>query len=349
MKTLYLFVSRIRQYYVRNKVIFLLFMIGGVLNAITLAFCYGNALPSILNRETKDPAYREYFVYYDQGQLTEEDLFKFLNHPLIQACSFDGRLDSAGTTAVVGDYPLTLIEGTLEFTGPYQILMPMKSGLQIGDTFQFLGEEFETIGIIKMPTSLQRPVIPYDTFLSLCGGVENTTGLYFYSTEVQQWENDLVLAWAAEALPFSNSSPVFALFSLYADANETAYYLPLICITTFLGVFAFTVLLYNMIKSAAKENIISMIVGASKVRVAIWSFAEALILGVSANILGFLLHWALYQPVFTKLNLATHLTYYFEDYCLLTLMILIFSLITTLPVLFKQLRLSPIAARRSHM
>ena len=73
MKFFFLLRKRLAQYYMKNKVIFLLFVLGGALNAIVFCFSYGNLLPAMTNRGSQEIQYREYFVRYFDGVKSLEE------------------------------------------------------------------------------------------------------------------------------------------------------------------------------------------------------------------------------------------------------------------------------------
>jgi len=134
MKTLYILGSRISQYYKKNKLLFLLFLLGGILNAVSMIYCYGNLLPYIRDRASMDLKYRDYTVSFQYWETDErgsaigdtpitnlpdpEDVLSFIAEPLLEGCEITAQNSVCTST---GNYPYTVVRGTTEFTGPYQV------------------------------------------------------------------------------------------------------------------------------------------------------------------------------------------------------------------------------------
>lgn len=62
MKKMYLLSHRLLRYFEKNKVIFILFLVGGILSSLTLTYMYENFMPSIANSNSQEIYYREYTV-----------------------------------------------------------------------------------------------------------------------------------------------------------------------------------------------------------------------------------------------------------------------------------------------
>ena len=78
MKALYLMYSRIKQYFLKNKLVFILFVLGGMLNTIMLSYCYGNLLTVVLTRNSTDQSYMTYTYNYKDGTVTADEVKAFL-------------------------------------------------------------------------------------------------------------------------------------------------------------------------------------------------------------------------------------------------------------------------------
>ena len=357
MKTLYLIGSRLRQYVLKNKVLFVLLLIGGILNGIGMAYCYGNLLPVIAARDSQDPVYRSYFLAYQESVpgvefVPSEDsvdlatIEKLKNHPLIESCIFTN--DNDYVFAYDENCPKLMLGGTDNFTAPYQVIVYEKDKANIGDTISLRGHAFEVIGKCKFASGGY--LIPYDTYVSLGYG-ESTFRMYIVAKErysIHHPSQDPVLALLGEMFPGS----YFEKSSIGEEGQQQLetliVKLPGIVLNAFMTMLAYVFLLRYLVDSLLNETIVSIIVGASRLRMTVYIFWEAILLSVIANGAGLFVHWALYQPVFEKINLATELRYYLSDYALLLGVIVAFSLIITIPFAMKYLRLSPVAAKREH-
>lgn len=105
VKTITLVLSRIRQYAVKNKIVFILFIIGGVLNSVIFIYLYGNLRPVMRNYNSTDYYYRRYEVIFswqdmeapdgsiggciiispDKNYITEEDIDKLIDTGLFES------------------------------------------------------------------------------------------------------------------------------------------------------------------------------------------------------------------------------------------------------------------------
>lgn len=358
MKTLYLIGSRLRQYILKSKLLFILFILGGILNGIGMSYCYGNLLPLVAERDSDNAKYRGYFIAYQElgsggsgwqpaiESVGLETVEKLKNHPLIESCIFTN--DSDYVCAYDENYPKLMLSGTDQFTGPYQTLVYEKHEANVGDIINLRGHEYEVIG--KCSFGFPGCLIPYDTYVSLGYG-ESTFRMSAVAKErysARYPAQDPILKLLEELFPGSYRQKENAATEEQQEIETFIVELPGIVLNAFMTMLAYVFLLRYLIDSLLDETIVSIIVGASRLRMTVYIFWEAFLLSVSANGLGLLVHWLLYKPLFQKLNLAAELVYHASDYLLLLGGIVAFSLVITIPFALKYLRLSPIAARREH-
>ena len=83
MKTIIILYNRLKGYFLNNKTVFILFVIGGILNAIMLSFFYGNMLSFKKNEHSTASFYRKYTVTLDRS-LTEDQLAAIETSELIE-------------------------------------------------------------------------------------------------------------------------------------------------------------------------------------------------------------------------------------------------------------------------
>lgn len=346
MKTLYLMWSRVRQYFRNNRLLFLLFFLGGALNAIMVIYGYGNLLPMVSQRNSADWDRREYSIIFENTAPDMETVEAFSENPLVHSCAY---VVEEGVRTCDPEYPLTKISGSLNFTEPYQMIVNYtigKNEATVGDQVDYCGKAFTVIGVA---TDFYggNLYIPYDTFLELgCG--ERITRINLFSAQRQEPGNDQVLKLIEETFPKATHVGGAATSLAQDDIRLTAFTLCVILVNAFLAVLAYLFLLRYIIDSQMTENLVSVIVGASRARLTVYIFWETLLLSMIANGVGLLLHWALYRSVFSKLNISAELSYRAEDYFFVYLMLVALSLATTIPFVLKYLKLSPIAARREH-
>lgn len=338
MKSLCLLLGRLKQYCVKNKLIFTLFLIGGMLNAVSLTYCYGNLLPSVANKNSEASHYRNYSVSFKNQLPQVEDIERFLADPLVESYAL-----TAGNNvyACGGNYPMIRISGSLAFTQPYQVIAPMMTDCALGEHIILYDHSFEVIGI---SSDSERYFIPYETYISL-GLMPKTTRINAYATYRQDPLADQMYRLIQTRFPYSTEGGM-RYEATMADAYASEIFFRRILINTFLAVLAYSFLLNYIMDALTNENIISVILGAGKSRMAVQIFWEALILSMAVNGLGFAVHALLYRAVFVKLNIYEHIRYSPGDYCLLGAVMLVLSVIAILPVVIRSVHSTPAAARR---
>ena len=347
MKFFFLLRKRLAQYYMKNKVIFLLFVLGGALNAIVFCFSYGNLLPAMTNRGSQEIQYREYFVRYFDGVKSLEEketaLEEIQNSGLLESVrlcwqennDIDGRLICA---CVYGEPPLVRLKGTLELSAPGQVLVPLSSSADVGSEVTLMGEAFEVVG---QHTS-DEYYISYADFVDTGCKIWQ---IYAAAQERQNFSDDPVEQLLRSTFPDGNIKTP-RIYEL-SDQGLSRYNLTMICSTFLIATVSFMFLLRYLMDSMMDENSASMMVGASKGKLIFLIFCEGLVLFLAVSILGLLLHFVLYTPVFSKLNYAEGLVYRFGDYLRILAGISGIVLVCLIPFLGKYMKLSPIRAYRT--
>lgn len=341
--------KRLTQYYKKNKGMFLLFVLGGAINAIVFCFSYGNLLPAMTNRGSQEIQYREYFVRYFDGVKSLEEketaLEEIQNSGLfesIRLCwqennDIDGRLICA---CVYGEPPLIRLKGTLELSAPGQVLVPLSSSADVGSEVTLMGEAFEVVG---QHTSDEYYISYADFVDSGC----KIWQIYAAAKNRQDFSDDPVEQLLRTTFPDGNiKTPLIYELS---DQGLSRYNLTMICSTFLIATVSFMFLLRYLMDSMMDENIASMMVGASKGRLIFMIFCEGLFLFLGVSILGLLLHYVLYVPVFSRVNYAEGLVYRFNDYLRILSGIFFIVLACLIPFLVKYTKMSPICVYRKHM
>ena len=134
-----------------------------------------------------------------------------------------------------------------------------------------------------------------------------------------------------------------------SDQGLSRYNLTMICSTFLNATVSFKFLHRYLMDSMMDENSASMMVGASKGKLLFLIFCEGLVLFLGVSILGLLLHYALYTPVFSKLNYAEGLVYRLGDYLRILAGICAIVLVCLIPFLGKYMKMSPIRGYRTRL
>lgn len=344
MKMFCLLLNRFKQYFLRNKLLFILFVLGGAINTIAVIYSYGNLMPLVANRNLEDPTYRNYVVTFHEQPAQLDKIEELRSNPLIESCIF-----SEGTNICAFDeaYPMVKLNGVLEFTGPYQVIAPQSANVFPGEEIIIDGTVFQVIGSASCGIA-DVFFIPYDTYLEMGYGT-NISKIRLYAVSRQDVQNDQVIALINSIFPNNTGISSLANTMYQLEARESSQFLAVIVINAFLSVVAYAFLLYYILDSLHQENGIFMILGTTKVRMTVFLLREAIILSALANGIGLLIHRLFYQAVFSDLNITSNLQYTPGDYVFIYLLMLILSLLTSLPLIIRGWKLSPVESRRVHL
>lgn len=297
MKLFYLLLNRFKQYFLRNKLLLVLFVLGGALNTIAVIYSYGNLIPLVANRNLEDPTYRNYVVTFKEQPARLDEIKVLRSSPLIESCIFS---DGHNICAFDEAYPMVKLNGVLEFTGAYQVIAPQTANAFPGDEILINGIAFQVVGSASCGIG-DVYFIPYETYLSMGYGM-NIRQIRLYAVSRQDIQNDKVVALINDIFPNHTGITSLANTMYQLEAKTSSEFLILIIINAFLSVVAYAFLLYYILDSLHRENGIFMILGATKLRVTIFILLEAISLSALANLLGLLIHGLFYKAVFSNLS-----------------------------------------------
>lgn len=159
MKTLFLIRSHLRQHLVRNRVIFILFLIGGIINSIVFCYMYGNFLPAVRNKESTEIYYRRYRasirVARQEGEVyPEEEYNAFLSgiqqvagSDLFESVAIARRTRQSDVRAMVkGEPPVVKTKGSVRTPVGDEVILPFGNRHAIGERVKLFGLELTVIG-----------------------------------------------------------------------------------------------------------------------------------------------------------------------------------------------------------
>ena len=339
MNRLYLLSLRLKQYAAKSRLIFALFVIGGVMNTVAVLYCYGNLLPTVASRNSQDLQYRNYQVVFKQA-VSLNRVEQLLEDPLIAACAFSGQ---DAVYACLGEYSRTFSSGTGTFTGEYQITAPAAYGQSVGDVVRYQGRDFTVIGIIS--SEGPEHVIPYETYLEL-NGTDNILRIHVLAAQRQSLENDLVVKLLQETFPQAEYIGGPTVVINQGEVRTSQIRFVMIAVNALLSVVAYTLLLHYLLSTMRRENVILLVLGISKMELGLFLFREAFLLSASVVGVGIVFHNLFYNQIFVPLNLYPHITYRGADYGVIALLLLSISLVTVIPVTLRETLVTPDGAKR---
>lgn len=368
MKLLRLIQSRLRQYWVTNRLILCLFLVGGILSSVAFAFFYGNMNRYMDYRTSTDTTYRTYSVYLTdhwgtgvprpEPAIFEDHVETLLDNDMVEGIIvgyffvYDDSMEYDIPRGHFGMDAFSRIEakpddqweplglvGSADFEKhPDGAVVPEESVAQIGDTFTIGGKTLTIIG----KYGFYECIVSYETFLELTESVDTMTLL---SKERHPIRNDPMEKLLNEMYPdIFVQSPGHWAESYEKRAVETLVFgigpAYAVSITSFLF------LLRYLMDALLRTTVISRMVGATKGKIFALCLGEAAVLCAVTDAIGLAIHWALYDEVFKKLNSVEDLVYFPEDYLHMFLIMLGLGMAVAALFVRKYAKLSPVASRR---
>ena len=365
MKLLQLISSCVRQYWVNHRLIFLLFLIGGILSSVMFCYFYGNMLAYIGDRTSEEQGFRNYGISGAVSDLpTEEELDSVMDRlkilrqdPMIEAIrlefwfkqypTFEDSIEDAHNMFVsdimaeVGDvyqYPHIMVLGDTDFEAcPNGVILPEGSSSTVGDTIVIAGTELVAIGKDRSDAY----TVSFETFREWKIPVTSITVI---SAERHGPENDPVQKLLEELFPECGISVPEQIS--YAATQEFVPILTVICMVYGASMLAYMFLLRYLMDANLNTTVISRIVGAKKWQILGLCFGEAVALCAFVNGAGIGLHALLYDNLFSKLNKQADMVYLPEDYLYIFLAMMVVGTVVALGFVAKYASLSPAASRR---
>lgn len=368
MKLLQLISSRLKQYWIHNRLILILFLIGGILSSIAFSFFYGNMVRYLDYRTSTDTTYRTYSVYltdyWETGMAKPEPAIfvdqveaLYLNDMVegITVGYFFAYEESVEYDIPRGNFgmdafsriearpddqwePMGLV-GSADFEQyPDGAVVPEESVAQIGDTFTIGGKTLTIIG----KYGFYECIVSYETFLELAKSIDTMTLL------------------TKERHPIYNDPMEKLLTEMYPDifvkspGHWAEYYEKQVVETVVFGIgpayavsiTSFLFLLRYLMDAMLNTTIVSRMVGATKGKIFALCLGEAAVLCAVTDAVGIWIHWALYDEVFKNLNSVEDLVYFPEDYLYIFLIMLGLGMAVAALFVRKYAKLSPVASRR---
>ncbi len=350
MKVIILFINRIKQYYKKNRLLFVLFILGGIINGLVFCYLYGNLLPMMQNRDSQALLYRKYTVSLEEESdiesikkaLTDTALFECfsLGYEIIETEPKMGYITAMDCfTVFFGEkIPVLKMQGSIEPPIGNEILWKNDFREAVGNKVKVRNEEF----IIKGIAGADSSYISAGAYERLFGNQVNK--IFAVSFENYAGRNDLPAVFFERTFPgCSIDAPSFYIL---ADIESSRFALIAICFSYTISALAFTLLLVYIMESCAEENIISRIVGASKITMGVMAFWVGVLLSLFSGLLGIILHVVLTPVLFKKLNVNDRIVYSVSDYSLILALMVAISAVIILFFIRRLTKVSPVEAKR---
>ncbi len=354
MKHLIFLSARIRQYYQSSRAIFCIFIVGSVLLNVLILYMYGNTVTYMRSKKLNTPLYCKYTVNLSEAGFAElsAELEECLTGYQIKDFTFhsgweteDGFIPLAASQNNDAGLEWQKVKGRIAFTDSEVksmarcIIVPYdRSSLKPGDTLP-IGElgEFSVIGA---GTFYSANYIPSTLFEAL---------------KLPVYYVDILLA---KRLPVEEHQPFMDKLSAISGASQVipAYgvsddiaYLPRnlaeIFILHVFTIAAFFFLLQYISVLNRKMDAVSELTGASKGTVAFYLLLERLVLSLITALCAAVIHRIFYSSIFERFNLAS-IDYELRDYCIVTVIMVLSSVVASVPFTISYARRSALKEYR---
>lgn len=346
MKFLYLVLNRLAQYFRKNKLIFILFFLGGIINTLVFCYLYGNMLPAVRNRNSHEIQYRQYTVYAEAdpfnntiSSLIRSGLFESIAIGHREISSADNDVQTARTdffSVLSGDVPSVRVKGKITVPCKNEIIVPSEYSASIGDTLTFFGQDFIVVG----QHTGDEFYISNEMYNKFIG---KTDTIYSVSFEHYSHGSDP----AEELLNNTFQGSIIRTPTLFdlTDRNNSFSQLIMICLCYLVSSLSFAFLFSYMLESGMDENIVSIISGASGLTISVMVFWEGALLTTLSAIVGLVIHFLLSPVFFNKINMSSDIRYTMPDYIIIFALLFAMSVLIILIFSRKYARLSPVQAR----
>ncbi len=371
MKSIALVTNRIKQYFFRNKAIFVLFILGGMLNSIVFAYMYGNLNPAKYKYGWTDTEYREYMVVFnadgdesgsfemrepERSYVSDEDVQKIIDSELFESVMIrfyneytyigdNVKPDKAVSACVYGEPSIVINTGTGTLSADDQVLVHERSSVPVGSSVNIYGKDFTVVGVYMGGSTVsgygyivtENALRQLDLKLNLINAV--SVERYHFGKDETDAASDALYEIFPESFVSSPSR-------FEAKDNRRAEVGIRTARNTFIiSTVAFVFLIIYMADSLIDENSISLIVGARPSAIAVSVFWEGFCLSMLAAAAGFAVHILFYDVFFEEINAYAGIEYFVGDYLRVFLIMAIVLAVVMFVVSLKYLFLSPLKLR----
>lgn len=360
MKFCRLIMHRIRQYFKTNKLVFLLFLLGGITCAVTFIFFYSNVLAPVKAEGRENAIYRTYVVTFEAPKTPAEIVDEQLNmlhfrdilflhlieeENLDRIITVDGQAlqfepgPGSGSrpdrivSSLHDDAELNPVMGRNQFTqeerqGKPAVVLPAHSHWpKDAEKISLYGKTFAIVGS-EYSINMRIPFRSYQSMQLLTNRIYITLG-----QNPSAVENRKMIASLKNLFP--ESDIIDPSGAIRDDYMQAAMATALISAVYLLALISFLFLMKYMIDQNRRENIIYSIVGASRRNVIAILFADIFVL-TSLTILGGTLFYLLFQIVlFDRINLAYGIRLSGIDFLVIYLLMIGLSCLASIPFLWK--------------
>lgn len=369
MKTIKLIFSRIYFYFISNKLIFIMFLLGGIVCSISFIYFYGNQLSVKKSEVSTDSSYYIYELSFDEpisydeiknssilnSEVVEDVTVKhnLLLDDLPKELNKNYYIDNIlkVCTQINGSQKLFSKMGRVEFyddevkSGKNVIILPNCEelfSLSPGYIMMFNGEKYEVIG---MNTFFNDFYIPSTKFENCKYSIDE---IKIYTVQrMSRVENSQFIANLHKEFPGSNLNDSPTNSYKAADNNFISEFFLIMC-EFIIFTLSFIFLIKFLIDKSNLENVIYLIVGATKRKLFFILMLENIIISGVIGILSIVIYTIFYNQFFINFNIYEGLQYSVKDYIIIFISIVVLSCISAIPFIISCLKNSIITNKNKY-
>ncbi len=350
MKLISIIGSRLREYYSRNRVIFILYVVGYLLCTLFFIYMYNNAMPHLVKDKKNSAEDRYYNFYLAGGDTVTEDFINQLlstygieniemSHYLSAGECGDADWEGRLVVARYGTEPLgTVSKGRTYFTDEEMgtgnaIVVPI--GIDLDSVFLF-DREFEVIAtgdycFFVPPAAFYNYDISVDSFEVLFSNILTTE-------EENEFIGVICSALTVEGM-------VGEAYRSDTAQTEGAN-LMIVWVMAGVMLLVFSYLVKYMMELGIHENVIYRMVGADRGDLLRIIFYENLVMNLVLVAAAFLIYELAYEPVFNNLNFYRDVKVSGGDMLVILFSMIFLSMLIILPTVIRISRMEVIEAKR---
>lgn len=373
LKVLQLVFFRILQYFKSNKLIFILFIIGGILCSLTFIYFYGNLITLRNISGSNEELLRNYEIYLNQpiDELNDNQkniLYKYPTEKLtVQSQMKPSTVESDRIGSSYKNYMertdsiflessllntnlISKEAGRVQFTddelqqNSHVVILPpdFLDSPEIPETIHIMGKPYQVIGISGSSNNLY---IPYTVFENENLKIDHIS--LMLKNELSDKENQKFERELQEVFPNAQISGS----SMMKDSMKKQVPNQLFFVSTIylLAIISFMFLIKYMIDKNSGDDIICVLVGATRRTILKIILLQNFVLTLIVGIIGIALHCALRNNLFELINTQPNIQYYATDYLLILGMMVVISTIAIIPFLWSTFRHSLLDLKKKYI
>lgn len=338
-----------KQYYKSSKAIFIIFIVGSLLLNLLMIYMYGNTVTYMMSKNINTNYYCKYTV--NLGSFNYQELQKQLDDILqeynIKDISFyscleendeyiflaSSKNDNVGLQWQKTKGRIYFTEADIESKEKY-LIVPYEWKLSPGDrkNLSVLGE-FEVVGVGMYA---QYGYIP--SWIFEAANLPVTCVDIILEERLSMEENQLFLDRLAV---INGEESVISAYGIFEDSVYSRNDILALVVLWIFAIASFLFLLQYITVLNKKFDAVSELVGATKGTTAFLLLLERFVLSMISIFCGIIIHRLFYDSIFERFNL-TSIDYEWKDYCIIIAMVVLASVLASIPFVISYTRKSAI-------